>query len=422
MELRIKTLGVFAGWILSVAIAGAQDSPDELTKAEWKCEQAASRAAFTFFRDALDCGGDCAEAAEIDVTRSCLALNPDVTTQLCLNRKRAKAEIKILRACTGEPCPECYFGGNCRSFSFSRLRSAEFGGMSTASQLYCDDRASPDGWNPAEKRCQHKMIKATGALADSIRACASRCRKRRGGTVDDPSCRTANLGTADVNARFQSCVDRARRKFLRTCPACFDPPECWAVDSIQCSGAVRLAETWAFPSEAQLFCVDQPICGDGRVSPSEACDVSAFPAGCGPGEFCASDCASCEPVPDVCGEATAVPPQGGIFNGFLSGPSTTTSFCGGAGPERAYVWVPDRSGTATIETCGSPPDTFDSIVSIRTTCDSIGSEFACNDDACGLRSRITPRVEAGLPYYIFVDALSGFESGPFELQIMGTSQ
>ncbi len=47
--------------------------------------------------------------------------------------------------------------------------------------------------------------------------------------------------------------------------------------------------------EPRLFCVDAPVCGDGRVSGSETCDYRAAPTGCGAGDTCNFAC-ECEPV------------------------------------------------------------------------------------------------------------------------------
>ena len=45
-----------------------------------------------------------------------------------------------------------------------------------------------------------------------------------------------------------------------------------------------------------------------------------------------------------------------------------------------------------------------------------GAEVACNDDACGRASRLTPTVTAGTTYFIVVDGRDA-ASGRFRLRV-----
>jgi hypothetical protein len=134
------------------------------------------------------------------------------------------------------------------------------------------------------------------------------------------------------------------------------------------------------------------------------------------------------PTPTVgaCTAAVDMPSTGGTFNGTTSGTSTLAATCASSNtsPEQVYRWTPTRSGTATIETCGTAT-LFDTIVSLRQpSCDS-GPERACNDDTTGCGtgepndhhgSRIRPRVTAGVTYFIVVDGYGGAR-GDYRLRV-----
>lgn len=401
--------------------ANAQETPDDLTTAEWKCEQAASKALTKYFGQSIDCIAACRRAALTDPSRSCSPFAFDPKTVACLSRARGRSEIQLLRSCAGPPCPECYDGGDCARFATEKLGAIESFTGTAFDTLLCDDTFFFGGVTSAEAKCQAKLATASGKLASNLRACFAKCQKRRqAGAVDEDSCRAANFGTPEFDPNTQTCIDRARKKFFKVCPKCFDAPECWqnVFPNLDCSRAADIAQSWAFEAEPQQLCVDQPVCGDGRVSGSEECDPLTSLPGCSAGDYCTAGC-SCATIPDRCAEAGVIPPLGAVLFGETSGPSTTSSACGGGGPEAAFVWVPAATGTASIDTCGS---SFDTVVSIRTICDDPVSQITCNDDFCGLGSRIQPVVQAGVPYYIFVDGLGPFEGGPFRLNVIGTQQ
>lgn len=85
-----------------------------------------------------------------------------------------------------------------------------------------------------------------------------------------------------------------------------------------------------------------------------------------------------------------------------------------------YVWIPARSGTATIETCGTGTG-FDTVLYMYALSCAGGAEVACNDDACGLGSRLTVSVTAGEMYFIVVDGFTG-ASGNFTLSVFTHTQ
>jgi hypothetical protein len=123
-----------------------------------------------------------------------------------------------------------------------------------------------------------------------------------------------------------------------------------------------------------------------------------------------------------CTSPTVVPAGGGVVTGTTAGTGTLAGTCGAsaASPEQVFQWTPARSGTATIQTCGSGTN-YDSVVYLRSgSCN--GAQLACNDDAClnatgSLRaSRVTATVGAGQTYFIVVDGFNGAR-GTFRLSI-----
>ncbi|MDX2130765.1 MAG: proprotein convertase P-domain-containing protein [Planctomycetota bacterium] len=78
--------------------------------------------------------------------------------------------------------------------------------------------------------------------------------------------------------------------------------------------------------------------------------------------------------------------------------------CGGsaASPDIFYLWTPTNSGCGLIETCGSG---YDTVLEVLSAC---GTSVLCNDDACGLQSRIEiPSVTAGVPVLVRVSGFAG---------------
>ncbi|MDH3623526.1 MAG: PQQ-dependent sugar dehydrogenase [Myxococcales bacterium] len=132
--------------------------------------------------------------------------------------------------------------------------------------------------------------------------------------------------------------------------------------------------------------------------------------------------------------ATPIPPTGGVISGFTSGSSIYSGTCAGASaraPEQVFEWVPDVSGTATVETCSLNTE-FDTVLYVRDG-DIAGPELGCSDDVAGCAvnsgssnsgrhgSRVVFDVVAGQTYFIFADAYSpssGATEGNFELTVI----
>ncbi|MBP6875481.1 MAG: hypothetical protein KBD56_05380 [Candidatus Eisenbacteria bacterium] len=89
-----------------------------------------------------------------------------------------------------------------------------------------------------------------------------------------------------------------------------------------------------------------------------------------------------------------------------------TPSCGySTAPDVVYALTPSYDSYVTIDLCGSG---YDTIVEVQ---DGVGTPVACNDDYCGLQSRIDyVLLQAGHTYYIIVDGYSA-SCGSYVLDI-----
>jgi cysteine-rich repeat protein len=161
-----------------------------------------------------------------------------------------------------------------------------------------------------------------------------------------------------------------------------------------------------------------PGCGDGLVSGGEACDDGNTQ----PGDGCDQTCAL-EPATgnDVC-PGKVIPLVGtgtdtrlGIYTGttqpLLANYAGT---CGGASREAVFSVTSDVSGSLKAELLPS----YEAVLFARETCNDAVSELGCDDlatTATGLYQLTFP-VIANVPYYLFVDGVSG-AFGTYTLKI-----
>jgi len=116
------------------------------------------------------------------------------------------------------------------------------------------------------------------------------------------------------------------------------------------------------------------------------------------------------PINDICTGATAISGTGSFpIDSTLAaadaedGPAAACGFAGDGGAgDVFYRYTATQTGIATIDTCDS---TFDSILQALDACG--GAALACNDDSCGLQSRITFDVVNGGVYTIRVSGYQG---------------
>jgi hypothetical protein len=129
----------------------------------------------------------------------------------------------------------------------------------------------------------------------------------------------------------------------------------------------------------------------------------------------------CGPVPpsnDACANASWIA-AGTLVNGSTSlATNDGTASCGNAGssPDVWYKYRPRTGGTVTVETCTG--SNYDTVISAHTgACGSL-TQIACNDDTCGLQSRITFNGVAGTTYYLRVAGYNG-DVGDYGLRVTG---
>ncbi|MBW2701877.1 MAG: hypothetical protein JRF33_13760 [Deltaproteobacteria bacterium] len=138
---------------------------------------------------------------------------------------------------------------------------------------------------------------------------------------------------------------------------------------------------------------------------------------CDPGYiFDSSEPPVCILDPNPHGESCAdVMPLSGN-SGMVAGSSATaaddaTGSCAGGGPDRVYGMTLDERSLVVLDLDGL--GNTDTVLHVRSVCDSAASEVACDDDGgSGLSSALTLILDAGA-YFIWADSYS--EGGDYEL-------
>jgi hypothetical protein len=356
---------------------GAQESADQLTRDEARCQGVTSAAVGKYGDRVADCLADCQAALATDPSRRC---NPfgfnglDGKTASCLGVAEARAVLEAARPCTGAPCPECYAHASCQLFTEDLLSNLEQLLASATSSLFCSD-AFFNGQTPAETACQQTAFRGIGKLYRMIGRCIGKC--QRAG-VAGGACFGNDQTPVPLDPGLERCVDRARLRFLGRCAkGCADPPEC---SPINCEGIyqqVHTAFSSPFGALDGLACVDHTVCGDGFVSGNEQCDTALFPNGCGGATpICGQQC-QCEPVP-VCGDGQVTgsePCDGSAMPSGCFG-STICRFCSFC----AFPFCGDGIVTAPEECEPSGPPTCGASEACDGTCMCQPVVDACSPD------------------------------------------
>ncbi len=447
--------------LVSAGTTSAQDSPDELTRAEWHCQQETARAASQYADRVARCLEECRLAAPTDPSRSCTEYLPDQTTGFCIDRAAARAEARVLPICAGAACPECYSRyGTCAWALRSRIWAAGNIQGSFEAQFGCE-YYSVANLNPQESACVDRLRRESNRLQRQVQRCFNQCNQgRQLGLTTDLECGFEYVGTPSGNRKLETCLDLARSRFKRACFSCRDEPSCWSstFGPNACQGIVATVENSLFHAESERYCMDAPVCGDGLVSGDEQCEPYGYPTPCPGGYRCGSSCA-CEPIPAICGDGQVsvledcdryawpngcaagtecgpgcicdepagmceapptIPPEGGTLEVRpLGNRGAVFGTCGGRGPESVFSWTPAAGGRWTIDTCGSGRDT---VLHVRTSgCVAQSAEIACNDDSVGCSgrgARLQIPVLAGREYFVFADTFSyGSVTAPFLLRV-----
>ena len=93
------------------------------------------------------------------------------------------------------------------------------------------------------------------------------------------------------------------------------------------------------------------------------------------------------------------------------------SGCGSSAssPDVWYKYVATGNDALVVETCGGAA--WDTVLSIHSGCPgSLGNALACNDDQCGMQSRVTASMVAGRTYYIRVSGF-GNSAGAYSINV-----
>ncbi len=113
-----------------------------------------------------------------------------------------------------------------------------------------------------------------------------------------------------------------------------------------------------------------------------------------------------------CGNPIILPPGetgcSEIAGTTVDGLNNNGGTCGGASArEKVFLWTPNFTGSTIVGLCSSGTN-FDTVLYMRQgSCNGPEVAGGCNDDACsGGRSSISPTVQAGTTYFIFVDGSS----------------
>jgi hypothetical protein len=309
--MRNRTPGRFVGitfavlTLLPLAGGRAQETANEVTREEWRCQTAFGRSVTDLGLATADCLAECWSRP----SSGCSVSFADVATRDCLDRALAAAEARTVDACAGSACPECYdpnsFDG-CRNHTRSVFNEARSFTDSAVGLLYCNDAGSPDGLTRPEAQCQSGLLRTGGRFTEAAARCFAKCNKQaRKGRIEVEACDSAALDTPGLDPGTQACVDRARARLLSGCEAlCSDPPDCF---TLSCSTVLFGATQQLTDLAPQVFCEDvpPPRCGDEAVNGIEQCDSSASPNGCEAGETC-FDCRFCSPV---CGDGIRSPSE-----------------------------------------------------------------------------------------------------------------
>jgi cysteine-rich repeat protein len=157
-----------------------------------------------------------------------------------------------------------------------------------------------------------------------------------------------------------------------------------------------------------------PMCGNFAVELGEDCDDGNHD----PNDGCDPDCHSegtCAVPLDFATLATAG--ADGTLSYSADNVSATDLLMGGCGSsggkDFVFTYTPASDGLLTVDTIGS---SYDTVLYIRTTCASVGSELDCDDDSGGsATSSLSVNVTHDVPLFIVIDGFNTDDVGNFTL-------
>jgi hypothetical protein len=131
-------------------------------------------------------------------------------------------------------------------------------------------------------------------------------------------------------------------------------------------------------------------------------------------------CTPSVPDNDQCTNAPPLRPGGFLYGSTIGATPTGGDICSASSPDVWYEFYPPTSGNYTFDTCSEPICSFagiggyNTVLSVHTDCSGQVLPLACNDNSCGVRSRVTVALNACQKYLVRV-AGAGTQSGDFAL-------
>ena len=162
---------------------------------------------------------------------------------------------------------------------------------------------------------------------------------------------------------------------------------------------------------------------DGGTDEPDAFVPDAEPVAmpCQTPEDCASPltCVAMLCVLPVAGDGTCASPidvsESGVFGGRNDeAASSHVGRCAGDGAELVHRLSVDEAKTVRLSTEGSM---YDTVLYVRTACETADSEIACNDDAVAATSELWLEAEPDVDYFVFVDGFDPMAVGEYVLDV-----
>lgn len=226
---------------------------------------------------------------------------------------------------------------------------------------------------------------------------------------------TAVAGDLGIYVRT-TCADGTTQDLNNCADNAIDPGEDEVLEVTVAQGDVVTVFVDAYNTEGEGdFLLNAEflaqVCGDGEIIGTEECDDNNTTPGDGCSATCTVEldflCDNADPV------LVAVPVVGDTTTG-------TAGFvgCAGNGNELIYQYTPLTSGTVTITATPTETSILDTVLYVRTDCESDASEVDCVDVGLdGDPETVDVDVTANTPIWIFVDSYYTDGPGAFTLTV-----
>jgi hypothetical protein len=212
--------------VLAVSASAIGALPPGLTADEASCERAFGPATDAFGAAIAACVVRCdAKFARRKLPASA-CLPPDgATTRSGIERARGVETHRVARACRAD-CPECYDGGDCRTFVRDALVVTEQVVDGLVHRILCDDSSSADGLSPVEDRCRREAGSVLARAARAFGICIVRCQRAVEHERDTPAVPCTAAAPVQIRS-VARCLSRVRHLAITAIDRrCQDPPDC----------------------------------------------------------------------------------------------------------------------------------------------------------------------------------------------------